>query len=179
MAFTTLPAAGAKLRGATYQAHIGELRPIRAQLSSDFALTASSAVLANVTGLVVPVVANTTYEGRLFLAAILAAGTTEDLQIAMTWPTGADVDIFTGELITSATTFNGDFEMVFRENYTSGSAICSAGLNAVLPTWTMLNFTIATGANAGNLQVQAAQNVSGGNVVTVQSGSYLRLQQEL
>jgi hypothetical protein len=178
MTFTTVPAAGAKLRAATLSSLVTELRPVRAQLGADFPLATGTTTLANVTGLLVAVAANTTYVGQLFLAAILASGTTEDIQIAMTWPTGATVHISTGELVVGATTFSSDFEMVYRENYTSGTAICSAGLNATLATWTMLNFTIATGANAGNLQVQAAQNTSGANVVTVQSGSYLRIQQE-
>jgi hypothetical protein len=158
MAFTTLPAAGAKLRASTLAALIGEVRPLRARLTSAFPL-GTAGTLEIVTGLAV------------------AAGTTEDLSVAMTYPTGSTLDVFTGELVTAATTFSGDFEMVYRASHASGSAIANAGLNATLATWTVMHITLATGANAGNLQVLAAQAVAGANVVTVQAGSKLILHQ--
>jgi hypothetical protein len=176
MAFTTLPAAGAKLRASTLAALIGEVRPLRARLTSAFPL-GTAGTLEIVTGLAVAVAANTTYDGILLIAGKLAAGTTEDLSVAMTYPTGSTLDVFTGELVTAATTFSGDFEMVYRASHASGSAIANAGLNATLATWTVMHITLATGANAGNLQVLAAQAVAGANVVTVQAGSKLILHQ--
>ena len=175
--FTTIPAAGAKLRGSVFSALLTELRPVRAALSSDFPLATGTGTLANVTGLVVPVAASTKYDGELWLGAQLAAGTTEDISIAMTWPTGATMYVATGELVTSATSFSGDFEMVWRAAHASGAAIANAGLNATLPTWTVMHFTLTVSTTAGNLQVQAAQVTPGANVVTVKAQSKLILHQ--
>lgn len=176
MAFTTLPAAGAKLRASTLAALVGELRPIRAALSSNFALATGTTTLANVTGLSVSVAANTAYDGLTLLGAS-SLSNTPDVQYAMTWPTGSTVDIATGELQTGPTTFVGDIEMVWRVAHTSGAAICSAGVNTTLPTWTIMFFTITTGANAGTLQVQGAQNTSDATAVNVLARSKLILHQ--
>ncbi len=177
MAFTTAPAAGAKLRAATLSALISELRPIRAALTSTQALATSDITPENITGLVVPLAANTRYSGLVVVGAILSAGTTEDLRMAATWPTGATVCGWTLNLDTTATSVAGSAEMVHRGTLTSGSAITFVGLNATTATFSHIWLDITNGANAGNLQIQAAQVSSGGNTVTIQAGSFIELRQ--
>jgi len=104
VALTTIPAAGAKLRASVLSALLTERTPIVAVVASDQALTASSTVLQNVTDLTVPVAASATYDGTLVLAAYVAAGTTEDIKIAFTFPTGAALDFFGAGPETAATT---------------------------------------------------------------------------
>ena len=175
MALTTIPATGAKIRGSTFSNLITELRPLRARMASDQALTASSTTLQNVTELLVPVAANCTYDGILVAASILAAGSTEDVKYGFTFPTGATCDYFNIGPATSVTTANGDGEFAARLAATSGTTANNFGNYSSLPTNAVIQISLITGANAGNLQVQAAQNTSGVNVVTVKAGSKLIL----
>jgi hypothetical protein len=58
MAMTTIPAAGAKLRGSVLSSLITELRPLSAIVASNQALATTSTTLQNITDLVVALAAN-------------------------------------------------------------------------------------------------------------------------
>lgn len=173
MAYTSIPAAGAKLRGSVLSALVTEARSLWVEVGSDQALATSSTVLANVTDLVQAVAANTKYKFELCLAFTNAAGNTEDIKIGLAFPTGATCDFGGSGPATAVTASSGDGEFLRRLVATSGStsmgfgAIITSALNAII------TIRLSTGANAGNLQVMAAQNTSGGNATSVRTGSYL------
>jgi hypothetical protein len=175
MALTTIPAAGAKLRAATLQSLITEVRPLTARMSTSQALTASSTTFQNVTDLALAVEASVTYEGSLVMGASVASGTTEDIKVAFTFPTGASLYTWSYELPTSATSSTNAVEFIVRQAHPTGTAICAAGLTTSI-SWFEVKFELTTSSTAGTLQVQAAQNTSGGNVVTVATRSRLILQ---
>jgi hypothetical protein len=176
MSLTTVPAAGAKLRGSVLSSLVTELRPNRVRLGSDVALATSSTTLQNVTGLSVPVAASVTYEGWLAAAVVLSSGTTEDVKFGATFPTGAVFDFFAAGPATTVTTTAGDGEWTVRLSATSGSTSTSFGLTTNAHT-ILLPITLVVGLNAGTLQIQAAQATSGGNTVTVKAGTRLTLWQ--
>lgn len=178
MALTTLPVAGAKLRASVLESLITELRPITARMSSDQALNGSSTVLQDVTALVVAVGANATYDGYLWVAWKLATGTAEDIKFSLSFPASSVCHFGGGngpDAALGAATAVGSTEHIARMSITSGSTVISLGAStAVTGAW--LPITLITAGTAGNLQVKAAQNTSGANIVTIQSGSKLILQ---
>lgn len=177
MAWTALLAAGAKFRAAALSAFITEVRPIHVRLGSNFDLATASTTLQSVTGLVVALAANTTYIVDADLVSHLATGATEDIKYGATWPTGATVDIHaSGPSTTLAASTAPDMKVVFQGSATSGTTTVDFG-TTTSNTTSRLRFYVANGANAGNLQIQAAQNTSGANIVTVVGGSMLFAQQ--
>ena len=177
MALTTIPAAGAKLRGETLSDLITEVRDLYARVSADQALATSSTVLANVTDLVVSVEANATYTGFLIPAWVGASGVAEDIKFGATFPTGATCDLTAAGPSTNlgaATAVATDVEFVGRLSATSGTTVISYGASTNTVTG-IIAITLVTSATAGSFQVQAAQNTSGVNAVTVKAGSKLIL----
>jgi hypothetical protein len=176
VALTTIPSAGAKLRASVLSSLITELRPITARMSVNQTLTTSSTTLQNLTELVAAVVANATYDFTLIAAATVAAGTTEDVKYSFTWPTGATADWYSHGPATTlaAGTTAPDLEAVARLAASSGSDTTAFGLTTS-NTSQFLHGRLVMSSTAGNLQVQAAQNTSGGNAVTVKAGSRLIL----
>lgn len=174
MALTATPAAGAKLRGSVLEALMDERTPIYAKMTGDQALATGSTALQNLTELVAPVEANAEYEFTVGLGWVLATGTTEDIKFALSFPTGATVDFGgTGPAVAlAAATHEGDAATARRVGVTSATTTIPYGASTSTPgaLWTI---RIANGSNAGNLQIMAAQNTGGGNVVTVKAGSYM------
>jgi hypothetical protein len=176
VALTAIPPAGAKIRASVFGRLIVEVRPIVARMASDQALAASSTTLVDVDDLVAPVEANRSYDGELIIVAVNAAGTTEDIKIAFSFPTDATFDFFNIGPETAATGTNAQGTWVATPAATSASTARPFGLgtsnsNIIIP------FRLTVGSAAGSLQVMAAQNTSGGNVTTVKASSKLRLDQ--
>lgn len=143
--------------------------------ASSTPLATSSTTLQSITGLVVPVSANAVYivSGALF--ASLASGTTEDIKYGFTFPTGATLRLgaqggTTGGVSGGAST---DLSIPF-SGFTSGSSTFGFGLSTNVTT-VMIAGILTMSSTAGNFQVQAAQNTSGANVVTVAASSYILL----
>lgn len=177
MSFTTVPAAGAKLRASTLSALVTEIRPISAIVGSDQALTTSSTTLQNVTDLVIAVAANCTYQIDLNIMATLAAGTTEDIKIAATFPAGATLHnlVSLGGSPAGVSTFLASDMFIGANASTStssGSAYATYGLSTS-NTGSVNPLLLIMSSTAGNLQIQAAQNTSGTNAVTIKKGSLL------
>lgn len=170
--FTALEAAGAKYRAAAHQAQIRELRPIRARMASDQALTSNSSTLQNITDLVCAVEANTTY--RFEATWVYMSGTTADIKFAVTFPTGTTCDYFSWGLDTTLAVVE-----VLEVNIASGTAKSYGGAGTASARFVQAWGTLSVGANAGNLQVQAAQITPTVEVENVKAGSKLTLWQEV
>ncbi|HEX6871663.1 MAG TPA: hypothetical protein VF163_11250 [Micromonosporaceae bacterium] len=168
MALTTIPAAGAKLRGSVLSSLITEVRPLSARMTSDQALATSSTTLANVTDLAVACEANATYD--LHGVFVYTAGTVEDIKFAFTLPTGATFDTFAIALNSADV-----FTQLLTVGIASGTAVAYGGAGVGSPRMVFFQATLVMSSTAGNLQVQAAQNTSGGNASTVKIGSKMTL----
>lgn len=170
MPLTTIPSAGAKLRASVLSALITEVRPLAAKKSANQNLTTSSTTLQDVTDLAVAVAANTTYEGLLIFATALSAGSTEDVKIGFTYPTGATLAFGGIGPATTVTATSGDGEFNYQSSSTSGTTTIAYGV-FTSRTVVIISFYLDMSSTAGTLQVQAAQNTSGANTVTVSSAS--------
>lgn len=177
MAFTTIPAAGAKLRAAILNALITEVRPVAALKGTSENVT-SSTTLQNDDELLLSVEASVSY---LLEGLILYSGDgSNDIKLAFTFPTGATVH-WSG--IGAHTAWTGNVAQVEAEfgavqNATS-SPTSSVGFgnhtSASVIFGIHLKGSVVVGANAGTLQLQWAQNGSTGNATTVRAGSWIRL----
>ena len=177
MALTTIPAAGAKLRGSVLNSLITEVRAVAALKGTSENVT-SSTTLQNDDELFVAVEASCSY---LMDGLVLYSGDgSNDIKLAFTFPTGATVH-WSG--IGAHTAWTGNVAQVEAEfgavqnatssptssvgygNHTSASVIFAIHLKGA----------IVVGANAGNLQLQWAQTGSTGNATTLRAGSWIRL----
>lgn len=144
-----------------------------AHLSSNFGLATGTTTLANVTGLVVPVVANAIYEVRCRFRHSNAAGTTEDVKYGFSFPTGSTMrmDAIGGTAGGVSGTTSTDMTLQ-SDAVTSGSTAFPFGASTSA-TSAYLDGILAVGSTAGNLQVMAAQNTSGANATSVLIFSYI------
>jgi hypothetical protein len=162
VALTSLPAAGAKLRGSVYSANMTERTAISAVKTSDQNVGPSNVTLQDVDDVSVAVAANATYE--FVLAIQYSSNTTADIKFGFTFPTGLTMDyaIIGGHSTAEASSPNRGIQTTV---LTQGG-----GAFAVL-----LIGTVTVGANAGTLQLQSAQNTSTAVTTNVEAGTYLRL----
>lgn len=168
MSFTTIPAAGAKLRASTLAALLSELRPNCLIRGSDQNLTSNSTTLQDDNTMQFNYPANVRYQ--LILQMTYKAGTTADFKWAFAWSGSADmvgsVSMFDPSLAylpTSLTNSTGT-------TYVAGGAGTGTARSIIV----IANFsTHATGL----LKVQYAQNVATVETETVSAGSHLWLQQ--
>lgn len=175
--FTALPGVG-RLRASILSSLISELRPIGSVMTVDQALATGTTTLANVSELVVPVASNTTYSGWLHLFYTNAVGTTEDIKVAFTFPSGAVLHFGGAGGVVGLTGTAGDIEAVGRLSATSGTTVISLGASTST-VQALIRLRLAVGSTSGSLQVQAAQNTSGANATTVKAGSSLEIRQVL
>lgn len=163
MAFTTLSAAGAKLRAVEYQAAITEVRPITARKTANETVN-GSATFQNDDELFVAVEASVTYHMELRIS--YTSGTTPDLKIQWTYPTGTTIR-WSGvdSDVAGAVRITGNLVE------TSTPAICGSAAD-LMAVYTGM---VVTGVNAGTLQLQWAQNTSTGSNSTVYAGSFLTI----
>ncbi len=162
MALTTLPAAGAKLRGSVLSALFTEVRPVPAYKSADETIS-SNGTLQNDDALAIALVANAQYDFELRFN--YSSGTTPDFYFGWTFPTGmtmfanllavinggAGVDTLTPIIQTSQPNLEG------------------SGGDRSAHVWGKL----LTGTTAGTLQFQWAQLASTASNTIVRAGSYL------
>jgi hypothetical protein len=162
MALTTLPAAGQKIRASEVSSAVTELRLLSALKSSDQNVGPSNTTLADVTGMGIAVVANAVYEFHMSLQ--YSTNTTADIKLAFTFPTGLVMDV--GAM-----------------GFAAGSEawITTRGIQTTTWTWggtgnsAYWHGTVTTGANAGTLQLQAAQNTSTAVTTNVETGTLMTL----
>lgn len=152
MAFTTLPAAGAKLRAATLSALVTEVRPVAVRKASS-QIISNSTTLTNDNELFVSVEASLTYGFEIVV--IYEAGTTADYKFALTFPTGSAVSW--GNHMES--TALGYLPIAY-SSYTSGTAVAAGGASIGSPLPTVINGVIVVGGSAGTFRYQWAQNVA-------------------
>lgn len=119
--------------------------------------------------LVVPLLANTQYWLECLL--LYEGGTTGDIKLQWSVPSGAVVEWSHGGLGTSASTSVGNVSRNFSPSPGTVGAL-GAGTSLVIP----IEGRVTTGANAGNLQLQWAQNASDTTPTIVKQNSVLILQ---
>lgn len=175
MTWTSIPTAGAKLRGATLEDLLQELRPLYADVGTNQTMTANT-TLQNVTDLVLALEANKRYTAYLHL--MYTGGTTEDVKIGASWPTLSVVD-FGGAAVHNAAAAGafGDMEGIARVGATSGSTVVPASGGGGSGLTANIWFGITTGANAGNFQIMVANNAAGATAMVVLAGSWLEIRQ--
>lgn len=146
--------------------------PLYAKKTANQDLNTSSTALQNVTSLSVALQANMTYEVDVYVRAFLSAGTTEDIDLAFTFPAGATCEVYSvtvGALTSVVGNSSADMALVTGQA-TSGVSRFGAGLSTT-PDNTIMRCRVVMGATAGNFQVQASQHVSGTNIATVAADS--------
>ncbi len=163
MALTSALAAGSKLRALTLAAFMSERMPITARKTANETVN-NSAVLQNDDELFVAVEASCVYHMELRLS--YTSGTTPDLKIAWTYPTGTTIR-WSGVDADAA----GAIRTTGNLLETTVPVICGSGgdLNAAYTGM------VITGVNAGTLTLQWAQNSATGSNSTVYAGSFLTI----
>lgn len=158
---------GQKLTAAMLQ----QLVPLRATLTSDVTLTASSTTLQDVTGMVVTPAVSTTYE----LEGVIFYDTsgTPDIKFAFTYPTGATFSWGPAGLKFDGSDFQSHFTAVHREASPTSTPV--AGLGSGTEVTVHIQGKLVMGSTAGNLQLQAAQNTSNASDTIVKADSWIRL----
>jgi len=162
VALTSIPAAGAKLRGSVLSALITEVRPLFVRKASDETVN-GSATLQNDDELFLAVEANVTYQVEASLR--YSTGATPNLKFTFTGPSGA-----TG-LGHATSIVAGGTALVFTD-VTLLSTVVTADDSSFA---TEVHGVLIVGATAGTLQLQWAQNTSNASDTKVLSGSYLKL----
>lgn len=162
--------AGQKLRAST----INNALPLMAIAGSDKSVT-SSTTLAAVTGLSVPLAANTTYvwDGYFGYTAAEAG----DLKVAFTAPSGATGSWSLHQLVSTSTGGTGDLDARRETTYgtsttqVAGGSDSGSGQMACLP-----HGHVVTSSSTGNLTVYVAQNTSSATATVLSGGAWLRVQ---
>lgn len=162
MAFTTIPAAGAKLRASTLSALVTEVRPIAARKSATETVN-NSAALQNDDELFVSVEANATYDLDMLVRWSSAA--TPDFKFDFTIPTLAS-GAYTVTALAGGNLFLGDI------NISGGSATIDG--DGTTKQHQIIG-TLVTGANAGTLQFRWAQGTANASDTQVFANSTLVL----
>lgn len=158
MSWTTLPAAGQKIRAATVSALFTEVRPIVARKASDETVNGSAA-LQNDDELFVALAASTTY--KIVLDLVWNSGTTPDFKFDWAVPSGA-TGLYTVTATSSAALFLGSLSFAGGGNLDgTGSDLFSQFEGELVTT------------DAGTLQFRWAQNTSTGSNTIVRAGSLL------
>lgn len=162
MAYSTIPGAGAKLRGSVLSTLINEVRTLSG-LATVQTIKNNNTTLGDVTGMGVSVLANATYELRCSIR--YTTNSTADIKFGWTFPVGltmiyGGVGYSTAEVLT---TFHG-------QDQTTTPALGGVAAAAVL-----FAGRVIVGANAGTLQLQMAQNTANVSNTIVEPGSLLTL----
>jgi hypothetical protein len=161
MALTSIPAAGAKLRGSILSSLLTERTPLMGLKTSDQNVGPSNTTLTDVTECGIAVVANAVYEFRAYLQ--YSSNTTADIKFGFTGPVGAAMDYGFQVFSVSAVWVVG--------RTTLGISFGCDGGN----TFGTLHGSFTTGANAGTFQLQAAQQTSTAVATNVEAGTLIAL----
>lgn len=139
----------------------------------------SSTTLQNDNELFAAIAANTVYQLDLALLVTEATGTTADLKIAWTMPTGCRLDTANAGAHTAWNGSSGAQEVEWAswqgETSSPTSSRSFGTINAGLIFGYHVHGRVTNGPNAGTLQLQWAQNLSVAENVTVKAGSSLLL----
>jgi hypothetical protein len=169
MAFSTLPLSNEKLTAAKLQALITELRPRSVRKASDGTAFPSTTALANDEDLLLSATGGVTYD---FESAVwYVAGTTADLKLAWTFPTGTLEYLALGYSTTSTTP---DEVLSQAEVSDSPHSFGGQGIGAPRYVWFRGRYACTTD---GTLRLRRAQNTSTAENTKILAGSWLRLQQ--
>lgn len=139
--------------------------PLFAYASGDGSPITSNTALADVTGLAVALVPNTTYVGDV--TGVYDTGATPDAQFGLTYPSGCTGTWYGGAVKNAADTAT---------NFTAVSiatAIPAGGVASGTILVARYRVLIRVAGTAGNLQVQAAQNTSSGTALIVKADSFM------
>jgi hypothetical protein len=103
----------------------------------------------------------------------LSTGTTADVRFGASVPTGAVLHFGgiggTAAGVGAASAVSSDVELIQRLSATSASTVITLG-GSTATVGAVLDFWVITGANAGNLQIMAAQGTSSGDTTTILAG---------
>lgn len=157
MAFTTLPAAGAKLRGSVLSAAFGEVRPITARKTIDESLQNNT--MQDDNELAVVLDANATY--RIAADIISNSGTTPDISYAWSIPSGAG-GLWTVTALVSSALYLGVLTWAQTAAVDGTAADNFHRLEGVMVT-----------SSAGTLQFRWAQTTTTATNTTVKANSLL------
>jgi hypothetical protein len=146
-------------------AEFNDLVPRYAYKTSDETIISNS-TLQNDDFLALTVAASTKYEFELYMA--YNTGTTPDLKIGWTLPTGATNAYHVDYFDTAAASQKGQSSTV----PTTGFAVGGFGSDL----YAVFAGTISVSTTAGTMQIQWAQNTLTASNSTVRAGSFLRLQ---
>ena len=167
MSWTTVPAAGAPLRGVVLSSLFSEVRAIRGMNSADVTVN-NSTTLVDATGMAVAVAANKTYHivGRLEVNG----NSTADFKFGFTYPSGLTMRY-------SALGFNtGGVYVSLDQIETSTPGFGAGGIAGVTDDVVDIVGTVFVGSTAGTLQVQFAQSTAdASNTVLRGTGSYIEI----
>lgn len=142
---------------------------VRVRLTASQALTPSSTVLQNVTNMLaaLPATAGAIYRwrGTVFYEASTAA----DIKFAYTIPAGASMRWGISSLNTAGT------QPTYTTATASGTAMAAGALGVGTVMMAQMTGEVTQGANAGNLQLQAAQNAADATNINIFDRSYLEV----
>lgn len=174
MTFTTVPAAGAKLRAATLSALITELRPVYAVKSATTSRNTTTTVTAD-PHLSIALPADSQWDIQADLWVSSAANAAGDFRYGWTFPTGASLDMGSHGLIdTIASGSVGDIDTEVRVSAdTSSPSAETSNMASTTATLITPRGRITVGSTAGNLVLTWAQLASNGNNTNLLIGSKL------
>jgi hypothetical protein len=167
MAFTSA-VAGQKLRASQLNGWFDAATPLKARTTAATTFT-SSTTYADITGLLLPVATNSVYKLDGWLR-ITGANATHDLKLQIVLPAGATIawSAIGGNTAISAQPTTVDLGITTATNL--GARGTFAGSTSIL-----LTGFITTGATAGSVQLQGAQNTSDPGVLSFDAGSEMHL----
>lgn len=140
------------------------------RVAADQILTASSTVLQNVTSMVATfpaTVSGAIYSWRGYV--FYDATTTADIKFAWTIPTGATMRWGINALGPGGT------NPIYTTISGSGTAISCGALGVATVLYALFSGEMTMAANAGDLQLQAAQNTSDASVTTIFTRSFMEV----
>lgn len=134
---------------------------------TDQPLDANSTVLQDVTGMTLPLAAGETWIGRM-IVDVASTSVTPDIKLQVNAPVGATGADDVQSLTTTATGLIGSAQMATLAFGSSGTGAAFAG-----SSFNIIDFVVTNGPTPGVLQLQAAQNTSDANVVTIKGTTRL------
>jgi hypothetical protein len=160
--------AGQKVRASDLNGGLPQL----ARVTSDVAVISTTSYV-DVTGLVLPMEANSVYALDGFLK--YTSATAADIKFVLIGPTGSGGSFGVHGVVQAATATTGDFEAFCLDGIGIANQIGLGGAGVSTSAWGHLKGYITTGVNAGTLQVQFTQVTSTASNTTVKTGSNMTL----